>query len=197
MPSVRQAIIETLNLRGALSLGEIARTVNLSNLATRYHLGLLMRDGLVRVCACEHRGTVGRPQMLYVITEPARERLPKQYDGLAMELLDEIVETLGTEPSRQLLRRAGERLAATVPPLRNNAGIAVRLNHAGKFLSTRGYFAAVDRNALVVRNCPYRAVAREHPEVCELDIALVSTLLAVPVALTRGDECRFAIATKS
>ncbi len=193
MPGVRQAIIETLGAHGALSLGEMAHAVNLTKMAARYHLGLLLREGLVTARECEHCGTVGRPPMLYALAEPARERLPKQYDVLAAALLDEIAETRGPEQARGLLRGVGRRLAATAPPLREGMGLEARLTRAAKFLSARGYSAAVDGDALVARNCPYRAVAREHPDVCELDLALVAALLRVPVAVTGGDECRFVI----
>ncbi len=197
MPFMRQAIIEILNARGPLPLGDVARAVHLSNLAARYHLGLLMRDGLVLAQPAGVGGRVGRPRMLYRLAEPARERLPKQYDRLAVTLLDEIVETWGTGVSVQLLRRVGRRVAVEALPLRGGLALTARIARAAKFLSERGYMPSVEGDQLRVRNCPFRAVAREHPEVCELDIALVSALLHVPVKRFGGDECRFGLATKS
>ncbi len=196
MPCVRPAIVQVLNAHGPLSLDQVARAVNLSNMAARYHLGLLIDEGFVLAQRNHRPGTVGRPHILYGLTGSGRDRLPKQYDALAVELLDEMVAMWGTEESRELLRRTGRHLAAKAPPLRDRAGIAARTRRATEFLSARGYTAAADGNVLILRNCPYGAVARDHPEVCELDIALISALLLVPVTLTGGDGCRFAIAGK-
>ncbi len=200
MPGVRQAIVESLNARGALSLDDIARAVNLSNLATRYHLGLLIRAGLVLALPGVCAGQVGRPRMRYVLTERARDELPKQYDRLAIAVLDQALQMWGRDASIQLLRRAGESLAAdcaAAAKLRREPSMNARIRRTAGFLSARGYAASVDGSQLVVHNCPYAAVEREHPEICELDLGLVSALLCVQVEKVSGGECRFVLGNKS
>ncbi|MBI4785424.1 MAG: ArsR family transcriptional regulator [Chloroflexi bacterium] len=203
MSTIRQTILETLNQRGPLCVGEIAQVAQLSKMATRYHLGLLARDNLIVQTKPAHRGCVGRPEKVYALGAGAHEHLPKQYHLLAGQLLDEIADTLGEKETRTLLRRAGKRIAESAPALRAGAGTEARVKRVAKFLAGRGYMAdwadEGDTLALVVCNCPFRQVAIEHREVCEMDMTIVGALLETPAKMTRcianhDAHCRFVMA---
>ena len=185
MSNPRQVILETLSQRGALPIHAIARAARHSPLAMRYHLALLVNEGLVTTDTVDHRAKVGRPQALYTLADRAHEHLPKQYSWLAMRLLDEINDSLGEKEKRALLRRVGKKLATLAPALRHDARIEKRLEHTVDFLGERGYLARWEKidsdYALHVCNCPYRQVALEHREVCEMDTALVGELLKTPL----------------
>ncbi|MBI5302254.1 MAG: hypothetical protein HY868_08960 [Chloroflexi bacterium] len=189
MSTVRQTILETLSTRGPLPLEELARDAAHTPMALRYHLARLMNDGQVVLQDAAHRGVVGRPQLLYALADEGHEELPKQYHQLAEQLIAEIIETQGPKQARVMLRRAGRRAAEAATPLRQGAGIQARVNRAAAFLSARGYLARVEKSngdlLLRVCNCPYRRVAREHREVCELDIALVDALVDAPMKMTQ------------
>ncbi len=204
MARIRETILETLNAHGALPIADIADAAGLSKMATRYHLRLLECEGLVARDAVEHRGTVGRPVLTYALAEGGRERLPKQYDALAGQLLDEIADNIGASKTRLLLQRIGRRIAADAATRRaTGQGRAYRVRRAARFLAKRGYVAQVtaDRGvlALSISSCPFSRVARTHPEVCEIDLALLKALLDVSsadVQHVRNAEgaCRFEIA---
>jgi len=206
MSKISQVVIETLSQSGALPVQAIARAVHLSTLAMRYHLGLLARQGLIVQQDVEHHGTVGRPQIVYALADPAREQLPKKYHALAAQLLDEITDSLGAKETRTMLRRAGRRIAASAPPLRPGAGMAARVKRTVKFLSQRGYMARWEKSNgdlwLNVCNCPYRQVAQKHREVCDMDIAMIGALLDTPLKMTRciaqqDGQCQFVVPKKS
>jgi predicted ArsR family transcriptional regulator len=188
MSNIRQVILEMLSQRGPLPLDALARATHRSPMALRYHLALLMDEDLVAAKESAHRGVVGRPEMLYTLADNAHERLPKHYHRLAERLLDEIGATLGEKGRRALLRRAGRKEAAPAPVLRRGASIAARMKRAASFLCARGYMARWEKSdgafALHVCNCPYRQVARAHPEICEMDAALIAALLDVPAKMT-------------
>ncbi len=205
MSNIRQTVIETLSQSGALPVEALARAARLSPLAMRYHLALLAREGLIVQERAAPRGSVGRPQAVYVLAERAHEHLPKRYHTLAVQLLDELADSLGAKQARALMRRAGRRAASAAPPLRAQAGIVSRLNRAAAFLSERGYMArwekSDDDRVLNVCNCPYRQVAQEHREVCDLDIAMIGALLDAPTRMTRciarhDGQCQFVISKK-
>lgn len=202
MSDTRRIILETLSQRGPLPVGEIARAVRHSPLATRYHLGLLIDEGLLVANEVNHRANVGRPQTLYALADQAHEHLPKQYHGLAMRLLDEIGDSLGEKEKRALLRRVGKQIAGTASVLRKSARLETRLEHATNFLRAQGYLARWEKIdsefALNVCNCPYRQVALEHREVCDMDVALVGELLRMPMKMTnclanRDTYCSFVV----
>ena len=206
MSKLRQIVIETLSQAGPQPVRALARVAHLSTMAMRYHLTLLAREGLIVQQDAARQGTVGRPQSLYALADEALERLPKKYNTLAAQLLDEVGDTLGGKETRALLRRTGRRVAAAAPPLRSGAGAQARMNRAAKFLSDRGYLARWEQThgelLLNVCNCPYRQVAQEHREVCDMDHAMIGALLDAPLKMThciarQDGQCRFVISKKS
>ena len=205
MSKIRQIVLETLSQQGPLPLEAIARATRRTVLSLRYHLTWLEREALVVQRDVERRGNVGRPQTLYALADKAHEQFPKQYNALAAQLLDEISETLGEKETRGLLRRAGRRVAASAPPMRAGAGAETRLNRAIKFMSERGYMSHWEKTdgdfLLTICNCPYRQVAQEHRQVCDLDHAMIATLVgATPRPLrciaNQDSQCQFLIAKK-
>ncbi len=206
MSNIRQVILETLCRRGPLPVDDIARAAHHSVMALRYHLAQLVDEGLVVSEKVERTGAVGRPLMLYALSETACERLPKRYDLFAGRLLDEMANALGEQTSRAWLRRLGRREAKTGPLLRKGASLETRVRYAAIFLSERGYAATWEKTngglALSVCNCPYRHIAQTHPEICEMDRAMVGAILDTPFQLTariadHAAQCRFAIDRKS
>jgi predicted ArsR family transcriptional regulator len=188
MSHPRQIILETLNRQGPLPLVEIARAARRSPLATRYHVGLLLAEGLLVADDVARRDGVGRPQTLYALAEDARARLPKQYAWFALELLAEITRAHGEKETRARLRRLGRRLAETAA-FRRAARLETRLDRAVAFLSARDYAARWEKSdgdfALWVCNCPYDQVARAQRAVCEMDFALIGELTHASLKMTR------------
>ena len=142
---------------------------------------------------------------MYALAASAQERLPKQYDTLAAQLLDEVNDTVGAKEARALLRRAGRHAASAAPQLRAGAGAQARLNRATKFLSGRGYMARWEKSngelLLNVCNCPYRQVAHEHREICEMDRAMIGALMEAPLKMThclasQDERCQFVVSSK-
>lgn len=202
MSKIRRVILETLGQHDALPIDALARATRHSVLATRYHLGVLINEGLVSAQPAAPAVSAGRPQMLYALADSAHEELPKQYNEFAARLLDEIADTLGEKETRTLLRRAGKKLAASAAPLRKSTRIETRLERTVDFLSARGYMAQWEKlerdYALYVRNCPYRQVALTHRQVCEMDLALVDELMDFPMRMTQSiahhdRQCTFLI----
>ncbi|MEW5719703.1 MAG: hypothetical protein AB1817_13815 [Chloroflexota bacterium] len=202
MSHIRQTLLETLSRRGPLPLDELARVARRSPMATRYHLGLLVQEGLVAANNVAHRAVVGRPQTLYALADRAHAHLPKQYDMLAAQLLAEIMRASGERATRALLRRAGRRLAETAPSLRRDARLEARLNRAVDFLSARGYLAHAEKiggtATLHICNCPYRQVTLAYRQVCDMDIALIGGLMKSPLKIiqclaARDAQCVFVV----
>jgi predicted ArsR family transcriptional regulator len=202
MSHIRRVVLETLSARGPLPVDAIAHVIRHSTMATRYHLALLLDEGLVVSKDVARRASAGRPQMLYALADCAHEHLPKQYNGLAARLLDEIGDSLGAKEKRALLRRAGRRLAAAAPALRRGARVHARLDRAVDFLVKHDYMARWEKTdgefALCVCNCPYRQVALAHREVCDMDLALIGGLLDLPMQQTgciahQDSHCRFVV----
>lgn len=206
MSDIRRTVLETLSQHGTLPIDEIARAAHLSTMAMRYHLTLLVEEGLIVADTVNHRAAVGRPQVLYALADDAHEHLPKQYAWLAEQLLDEFGKAYGEKEKRALMRRAGRHMATLAPAMRPNARIESRVKHTANFLSERGYMARWEKEAdefrLYVCNCPYRQVMRTHPQVCDMDIAMVGELLGTPAKMStcmanQDCACSFVVKAKT
>lgn len=178
MSKIRKSILDTLSRQGPLPVREIARAVQCSEMTVRYHLAVLARSSCITAASQRPRQTVGRPQLIYGLTENACEELPKHYSGLAMELLGEITALVGRKKTRLLLHRIGQRAAGHVSA---KGDAEARIRQTARWLSARGYMADWKKQdgqvRLRVHNCPFRQVVRSYSEVCEIDLAMLSALL--------------------
>ncbi len=95
MQSTRQQILEYLQRQGRATVKELGKLLGLTSTGIRQHLTVLERDGLVDTH--EKRGRVGRPTLVYSLTEKADALFPKTYDALASVLLEEIRSSQGNE----------------------------------------------------------------------------------------------------
>ncbi len=203
MQPTRQKIVELLKERGRATVEELADAVGLTQMAVRHHLNVLQAENLVAASSVRRKSHPGRPQQLYVLTEAANELFPEEYYHLADYLLDEVKASLGKAGLDELLRRIASRMAAEAPPMRSGQRLEEHLDRAVQFLGQKGFTArwevAGDKTIFIrMLTCPYRQVAREHNEVCHLDMQIIKEMLNVdPVQLTcmaNGDEyCTYRI----
>ena len=192
----------TLLRRSGRTVEELARALGLTDNGVRSHLAILERDGIVR-----QRGTVsrgggggGKPAYVYELTPEAEALFPKAYGPVLRQLLNVMVERLGSEETEALLRTVGRRIAdeRTVPA----DGLSARLEGAVGVLNELGGLAELEERdgTLVIRgySCPLTGVVPGHPEVCRLAEALLAELAGVPIHehCDRGDNprCCFEVA---
>lgn len=156
----------------------------------KFHLDKLVEEGLL---ATEYRRLsgrrgpgAGRPSKLY--RRSGRQlalTLPERHYELAAELLANAVEDAdrhGT-PIRQALRRvardAGHGLGVEARQ-RARAGHTDRppLESVAEALAAHGYEPRLDADTLVLANCPFDALARNHTQlVCGLNLDLIQAFL--------------------
>lgn len=184
MEDTRRRLLELLQYRGHATVDDLARGLGLSPPTVRRHLDILQRDGLVAYRL--GRQKTGRPEHLYYLTEQGQEALPKAYQNLLIWLIEELQSPTFADPSLDgALSRIAQRLLSpflqSLPP---GASLLHRLQILHRLLQAH-YFAPHMEplpNGVRIRlaNCPFRAVAREHPAICALDRSLISAALGIP-----------------
>jgi len=196
MQSTRQKIVELLKESGQATVEELAGAVGLTQMAVRHHLNILYGENLVVTSSVRHKKQPGRPQQLYSLTETASKLFPEDYYHLADYLLDEVKDTLGAGGLDQILSQIAEKVATEAPRLRPGQSPEERLDQLVHFLRGKSFTArwGKEGNNYVIRilTCPYRQVARQHNQVCRLDMQIIKEILnANPVTVTciaNGDE---------
>lgn len=162
----------------AVSRDEAAEATGLARSAAAFHLDRLVCDGLLttefrRLTGRQGPGA-GRPAKLYRrAADEIEVSLPaRRYDRAAELLADAVTRATATgEPVSETLeavaRRHGARLAEPIAP-DGDAEAAARV------LADEGYEPRVVDGAVVLGNCPFKALAARHaPLVCGMNLALL------------------------
>lgn len=183
MNSTRDRILQTLLNRPRSSINELAGAVDINAISVRHHLTNLQADGLV--AAVEERHGVGRPRLVYFLTEKGLERFPTRYFQLTTRLLNKVKETLPEPIVRRLFTQMAQELAAGYAEQVESMKIEDKLETIKKLLNQEGFMVewekAGDRYLIHEISCPYYHVGQNHPEVCAVDQTLISTVLSIPV----------------
>ncbi len=203
MNSTRDRILQTLLYHPKSSINELAELVGINGISVRHHLTNLQADGLVE--AEEERHGVGRPRLVYELTEEGHEHFPTRYLRLANRLLEQVKETLPKQTLNQLFSDIAKTLAADYAEQVENLPMEEKLETVRRLLAEEGFVVEWEQrdDGYLIHEitCPYYHIGLSHPEVCAVDQTLISTVLSIPVekmeCVLSGDRyCTYAIQKK-
>lgn len=185
----RATIVEVLRQDGDASVAELAKALDISEVATRRHLTVLEEDGLVGAETVKQGR--GRPAARYSLTADARRLFPQGHDQLAAELLDFLADQGEGDWLRQFLRW---RLQRQVDGLRDAVtaeDLHERLQQLAGRLSDAGYAASVTPDGqgftLTQHHCAIQDAAEDHPELCAYEAAGFAKVLGTDVKISRRE----------
>jgi predicted ArsR family transcriptional regulator len=199
MQATRQQILDYLRQHGRATVKDLDAHLSLTSTGVRQHLTVLEREGLVE--AHEERGHVGRPALVYRLTEQGDALYPKAYDQLAIILLEE-VRAGGGAQLQSLVRRAATRFADPYRDRLEGKPLAERVQEASEIIRERGFLADCRQDGddwlIEQYTCPFPRVARQNSCVCALDVEFVRQLVGadarLSTSLLRGDHaCTFRV----
>jgi len=179
---------------------EAARALRISRALAAFHLDKLVQQGLLdasyrRLTARRGPGA-GRPAKLYRRSSRQVDvTLPERRYALAGRVLARALAAV-TPAARSALQRAarleGRTLGAAARARSGaNGGADRRLAHALVVLEECGYDPARLNGEVLLRNCPFDALANEcRPLVCGMNLALLRGLLAAAGARGTRAELR-------
>lgn len=200
MKSTRERILQTLVSQPRSTISELAEAVDINAISVRHHLTSLQAEGLIN--AEEERHGVGRPRLVYFLTEKGMEKFPTRYFRLTNRLLDQIKGTFSEQMVRQLFQKMADDLTTQHMVKAKDLNTEQKLDLIREVLAQEGFqvsWAKVeDHYEIKEISCPYLHVGQSHPEVCAVDQTVISTLLAIPVekirCVLRGDaHCTYII----
>jgi predicted ArsR family transcriptional regulator len=195
MQATRQQILDYLRRNGRATVKDLDSFLGLTSTGVRQHLTVLEREGLVD--AHEERGHVGRPALVYQLSDKGDNLYPKKYDQLANMLLEEVRGVAGSQALQTLLRRVAQRFADPYAERLDGKSLPERVNEAAAIINERGSEADCVREGedWLIRQytCPFPKVAQENSCVCALDVEFVRQLVGsdarLSTSLLRGDRC--------
>jgi DeoR family transcriptional regulator, suf operon transcriptional repressor len=200
MKSTRERILQTLLNHPRSTITDLAEAVGINAISVRHHLTSLEADALVT--ADEERHGVGRPRLVYFLTEKGLERFPTKYLRLTTRLLSEMKETLSPQVVKSLFTHMASDMANGYAGQAQDLPIEARLDLVQHLLTEEGFtvewLKVGDQYLINEITCPYYHVGQSHPEVCTVDQTLISSILQVPAekirCVLRGDaHCTYMI----
>jgi predicted ArsR family transcriptional regulator len=200
MQTTRQEILDFLRRNSRGTVRELSGVLGLTSTGVRQHLSVLEREGLI--ATHEERGKVGRPALVYTLTERAQQLYPKQYDVLANAMLDEIKAKTGGAGLLSVVRGAAARMVEQNMHRVEGKSFEDRVVETATIMQEQGLIVELETRDgeawLHECTCPYPAVARRHPAVCALEVDMVRRLTGGDARLTtsllRGDRaCTYRI----
>ena len=195
MQATRQDILDYLRRHAEATVKALGEHLGLTSTGIRQHLTVLERDGLVE--AREERGHVGRPALVYRLTQTGDAIYPKKYDELANALIEEARHLLGPDALQQLMKNVAARFSAPYLPRLEGRPSNERLEAVAQIIQDRGNVAEAswsgDDFLIEQRTCPWWNVATKNSAVCALDVEFVRQLTGrdarLSTSLLRGDDC--------
>ncbi|OQA41315.1 MAG: Helix-turn-helix domain protein [Chloroflexi bacterium ADurb.Bin325] len=176
----RRRILLALKQRGRMTATELAELLGITSMGVRRHLTTLERDRLVDYELMQ-RGK-GRPSYVYRLTAQAENLFPKNYAGLAKELLGYLANRdSGSEVIQLFDQRADRRIRQARAQLEGKS-LAERVAGLADILHNDGYLAdwqQVDANTFLLRehNCAVHEVAAEFRAACHSELNFLRAIL--------------------
>src|SRR5512139_1019859 len=125
MKSMKDKILQTLLRKPKITINELAEAVGINPISVRHHLTNLQMEGLV--AADEERHGVGRPRLVYSLTEDGMERFPTKYLRLTTRLLSQMKESMPAPVVANLFNQIAEDLAKEYASQVNGMSMEERL----------------------------------------------------------------------
>ena len=188
LQSTRQQILEYMQRHGRATVKDLGVLLGLTSTGIRQHLTVLERDALVE--AHEERGRVGRPTLVYSLTEKADALFPKRYDMLASVILEEIRSRDGNEKLHQVLHNVASRLASPYTERVEGKPLPERVKETVRVMEEQGCmvdYEERDGEYLIDEyTCPFPKVAERDRAVCALHVEFVRLMSGGDTRLTRS-----------
>lgn len=200
MKSTKDKILQTLLRKPKITINEIAEGVGINPISVRHHLTNLQMEGLIS--ADEERHGVGRPRLVYSLTQDGMEKFPTKYLQLTTRLLSQMKETMPGPVVAQLFNQIAEELAGEYSSKIKDMEMEERLEFVKDMLAQEGFTVEWEKKGddyqIHEISCPYYQIGVAHPEVCTVDQTLISRMLALPAnkvqcILDGGAHCTYVV----
>ena len=200
MKSTKDKILQTLLRKPKITINEIAQAVGINAISVRHHLSNLEKEGLIS--ADEERHGVGRPRLMYSLTEDGMERFPTKYFRLTTRLLAQMKESMPAPAVAKLFSQVAEEMANDYSEQMEGLSMEERLDFVKAMLAQEGFTVEWEKKGKEYQiheiSCPYYQIGIAHPEVCTVDQTLISKMLALPVnkvqcILSGASHCTYVV----
>lgn len=170
------AILAQLKMEGAMTSGVLADILKMTSMGARQHLLRLEAQGLVH--SFSQKAQVGRPKLLWQLTDKANNRFPDRHADLTIQIIDSVKDLFGDEGLNKLISAREEKTLATyTKALANCQGLAEKVAALATMRANEGYMATVEKVTdtqylLIENHCPICSAAKSCQNFCRSELAI-------------------------
>ncbi len=204
MNSTRKKIMKTLLTCPGSTIKELSEAVGINGISIRHHLSTLEAEELI--FATEERHGVGRPRLIYSLTDKGAEQFPTNYLRLTNRILAKLERMLSKEELAGFLEEIGKEIAKDYQIESSDLSFEERLAALQEILAEEGFITEWENNngayQVTSFSCPYYQLGLHHPELCHLNQALITAYVGQSVEIIScifqgEDQCIYEIQTSS
>ncbi len=181
MKSTREKVLQTLVSNPRSTILEIANYVGINAISVRHHLTSLLAASLV--AAEEERHGVGRPRLVYFLTDRGMEMFPTRYYRLTNNLLTALKASMPDKDLKNIFRKMAEKLSDDYKPAFEALKFEDKLELLKSIMAREGYELTITKSGSKYQlnevSCPFYQIGKEHPEICLFDKTLIANLLSI------------------
>jgi predicted ArsR family transcriptional regulator len=178
MTTARQRVLAYFKKQLIASAAQIGRGLNMSAATVRYHLSIMVSDGRIEVLDENHKAGRGRPIKLYKLSEKTLG------DNLAMlsdAALGEWLNGLSVSKRKDAMQAIARAMIVKIGREKPEVPAAKRLALVIEKLNSLHYQARWEAGAegprILFGHCPYAAIIKDRPELCQMDQAILGEMM--------------------
>jgi predicted ArsR family transcriptional regulator len=180
MPNSRQKILNYIQEQQSTTVEELSRVFRVTPANIRHHLSILTEQGSITVIGQKEAYQRGRPAQIY---SSKQQNDLNNLDKLSDALLCTLISNDKHDEKNQLVENIATRLASQfVTDIINPTRRLYSTIHSLNRMNYQAHWEAhVINPRIMFGHCPYQAIFKNHPELCQIDKLLLEHLLDTPV----------------
>ncbi len=172
--TARQRILFFLQERPAASAADLSRALNMSAATVRHHLSILLADGRIVMVGERHTERRGRPVKAYRLSEKSiGDNLAFLSDSLLHEWLDKLPDSKREKALQAVAHGLTSRIGLADPNIPASRRLAWLVEKLNVLRYQARWEAGAKGPRILFAHCPYAAIIDAHPELCQIDAALL------------------------
>lgn len=200
--NTRERVLRTLLLNQRRTVNELAEAVDINPISVRHHVNKLEAEGLIQ--SEEERHGVGRPRLVYSLTNQGMEQFPQRYLQLTLRLLQQLKINLSEKVMGEIFQELAEGIAGelTQDVDLEDLTLQERLQLLQEVLTSEGFTVNLqeeeDNFFIVEASCPYHHIGEDYPEICVVDRELIAHFVSttpqrIECILDGDKQCKYLI----
>ena len=188
MTTSRELIFNYIKRNHSVTSSEISKSFGVTRANVRYHLDILVNQGLIEVVGKRMPRRKGRPDLLFSIPKFNKG---SNLDILSSALLNEL-KCLSPQKKDEIFKAIASKIYTSFHPpgIKDHQSeelkqLSQKLLTTVEILDKLNYHAHWEAHAegprIILKNCPYYQIEPQHPDICVLDKFIIELLLASKV----------------